>query len=77
VPAIEFRILGPLEVSRNGRLVRLGGERQHALLALLLLRANEVRGSCTARACRIAGRELTAAKWAQFLPSRRRRPVCP
>ena len=36
MPAIEFRILGPLEVSRNGRRVRLGGERQHALLALLL-----------------------------------------
>jgi DNA-binding SARP family transcriptional activator/WD40 repeat protein len=42
VPPIEFRILGPLEVSRDGRRVRLGGERQHALLALLLLRANEV-----------------------------------
>ena len=42
MPEIEFRILGPLEVSRNGRRVRLGGERQHALLALLLLRANEV-----------------------------------
>jgi DNA-binding SARP family transcriptional activator/WD40 repeat protein len=42
VPAIEFRILGPLEVSRDGRRVRLGGERQHALLALLLFRVNEV-----------------------------------
>lgn len=42
MPTIEFRILGPLEVSRNGRRVRLGGERQHALLALLLFRANEV-----------------------------------
>jgi DNA-binding SARP family transcriptional activator/WD40 repeat protein len=42
VPTIEFKILGPLEVSRNGRRVRLGGERQHALLALLLFRANEV-----------------------------------
>jgi DNA-binding SARP family transcriptional activator/WD40 repeat protein len=42
VPKIEFRILGPLEVTRAGRPIGLGGERQHALLALLLLRANEV-----------------------------------
>ena len=42
MPAIEFRVLGPLEVSRDGRPLKLGGEWQHALLALLLLRANEV-----------------------------------
>jgi DNA-binding SARP family transcriptional activator len=42
VPTIEFKILGPLEVTLDGRLLGLGGERQHALLALLLLRANEV-----------------------------------
>src|SRR5262245_25867779 len=39
---LEFRVLGPLEVWREGRPVRLGGERQRALLALLLLDANEV-----------------------------------
>jgi DNA-binding SARP family transcriptional activator len=39
---LEFRILGPLEVSENGRLVELGGRKQRALLASLLLRANEV-----------------------------------
>jgi DNA-binding SARP family transcriptional activator/WD40 repeat protein len=41
-PALEFRVLGPLEVWREGRPLRLGGERQRALLALLLLKANEV-----------------------------------
>src|SRR5947209_11522485 len=39
---LEFGILGPLEVRRNGRVVRLHGRKQRALLALLLLRANEV-----------------------------------
>ena len=38
----EFRILGPLEVSDGDRLLRLSGARQKALLALLLLHANEV-----------------------------------
>lgn len=39
---MEFRILGPLEVADDGRLLALGGTKQRALLALLLLRANEV-----------------------------------
>src|SRR5437867_2875554 len=39
---LAFRVLGPLEVVRDGGRLKLGGERQHALLALLLLRANEV-----------------------------------
>jgi predicted ATPase len=39
---IEFRVLGPLEVWRNGTAVQVGGGRQGALLALLLLSANEV-----------------------------------
>ncbi|HEY2320257.1 MAG TPA: BTAD domain-containing putative transcriptional regulator, partial [Solirubrobacteraceae bacterium] len=38
----QFRVLGPLEVSRDGATLRLGGERQRALLALLLIRANEL-----------------------------------
>ena len=38
----EFGILGPLEVSRCGRAVPLGGPRQRAVLALLLLEANRV-----------------------------------
>ena len=39
---MEFRILGPLEVRENGREVPLGGSKQRALLASLLLHANEV-----------------------------------
>jgi DNA-binding SARP family transcriptional activator/streptogramin lyase len=39
---LEFRLLGPLEVRRDGRPVPLGGGKQRTLLALLLLRANEV-----------------------------------
>src|SRR6185437_7704846 len=39
---VEFGILGPLEVRRAGRLVPLGGPRQRAVLALLLLEANRV-----------------------------------
>jgi DNA-binding SARP family transcriptional activator len=39
---IEFRILGPLEVARDGRPLPLTGHRQRALLAALLLRANQV-----------------------------------
>src|SRR6478735_2287438 len=38
----EFRILGPLEVRRSGRAVPLGGPRQRAVLAVLLLQANRV-----------------------------------
>jgi YVTN family beta-propeller protein len=38
----EFGILGPLEVSRCGSVVPLGGPRQRAVLALLLLEANRV-----------------------------------
>ena len=38
----EFGVLGPLEVSRAGRSVPLGGPRQRAVLALLLLEANRV-----------------------------------
>ncbi len=39
---MEFRILGPLEVEDDGRVAPLGGAKQRALLALLLLHANEI-----------------------------------
>ncbi len=39
---LEFRILGPLEVQADGELVSLGGQRQRALLAALLLEAGRV-----------------------------------
>jgi DNA-binding SARP family transcriptional activator len=39
----EFRILGPLEVlAPNGEALALGGQKQRAVLALLLLRANRI-----------------------------------
>ena len=39
---MEFRLLGPLEVSERGRSVALGGLKQRSLLAILLLHANEL-----------------------------------
>jgi DNA-binding SARP family transcriptional activator len=38
---MDFRILGPIEVLDDGRPLKLGGSKQRALLALLLLHANE------------------------------------
>src|SRR3954469_7133823 len=38
---LDFRLLGPLEVVENGRPVALGGPRQRALLAILLLHRGE------------------------------------
>src|SRR5215472_4411316 len=37
----EFRLLGPLEVLRDGEPLKVTGERQRALLSLLLVHANE------------------------------------
>ena len=39
---MEFRLLGPLEVAEHDRSLPLGGRKQRALLAVLLLHANEV-----------------------------------
>jgi DNA-binding SARP family transcriptional activator len=38
---MEFRILGPLEVRTNGRVVDLGGPKPRGLFALLLLHAGQ------------------------------------
>src|SRR3954471_17197327 len=38
---MDFRILGPLEVLDEGRVVALGGSRQRGLLSLLLVHANQ------------------------------------
>ena len=38
---MDFRLLGPLEVTERGRSVALGGPKQRSVLALLLLHANE------------------------------------
>ena len=40
--AVEFRLLGPLEAAAAGEALPLGGPKQRALLALLLIHANEV-----------------------------------
>jgi len=42
IHGIEFRVLGPLEVVRGGESLALGGVKQRAVLAVLLLRAGEV-----------------------------------
>jgi WD40 repeat protein/DNA-binding SARP family transcriptional activator len=42
VVRIDFRILGPLEVAVDGEVMRLGGPKQRAVLAILLLHANRV-----------------------------------
>jgi DNA-binding SARP family transcriptional activator len=39
--SLEFRILGPLEVSRDGKPISIAAPRRRTLLGLLLLRANE------------------------------------
>jgi eukaryotic-like serine/threonine-protein kinase len=39
---MQFRILGPLEVVADGEVVDLGGQRQRAVLAVLLLHANKL-----------------------------------
>jgi WD40 repeat protein/DNA-binding SARP family transcriptional activator len=39
--SVQFRILGPLSAFRDGETLSLGGERQRALLAVLLVHANE------------------------------------
>jgi DNA-binding SARP family transcriptional activator len=50
---MDFRILGPIEAWTEGRPLPLGGERQRALLAYLLLHANEV----------VAGERLLDELW--------------
>ena len=40
--ALDFRVLGPLQVAANGSFLPLGGVKQRAVLAVLLLHANEV-----------------------------------
>ncbi len=53
---MEFRILGPLEVSDGGVELALGGPRPRALLALLLLHPNEV----------VAADRLVDELWGEF-----------
>jgi len=42
--SMKFRVLGPLEVTRGDQTLALGGAKQRALLAILLIEANHVVG---------------------------------
>src|SRR3954468_4092912 len=55
-----FRILGPLEVERDGREVASGGRQQRQLLALLLIHANQ----------RVSTDRLVEELWGEPPPAR-------
>src|SRR5215208_7273273 len=56
---MEFRILGPLEVTDDDRPLDLGGTKQRSLFAMLLLNANEV----------VSTDRLIAELWGEAPPS--------
>jgi DNA-binding SARP family transcriptional activator len=56
---VEFRILGPLEVWHDGTPLRVTGDRQRALLAILLLYAGEV----------VSADQLMDDLWGDALPA--------
>jgi DNA-binding SARP family transcriptional activator/tetratricopeptide (TPR) repeat protein len=58
----EFRLLGPLEVRRDGRVIPIRAGKHRALLACLLLRANRV----------VPVAELVEALWGDAPPARTR-----
>jgi DNA-binding SARP family transcriptional activator/class 3 adenylate cyclase/WD40 repeat protein len=55
---MDYRVLGPLEVSDGDRPIALGGEKQRALLAVLLLHAGEV----------VSAERLIDALWGERTP---------
>ena len=55
---LEFRILGPLEVSADGRSVPLGGVKPRAVLAVLALHANQP----------VSAERLAVAVWGEEVP---------
>src|SRR4051812_32191930 len=75
---MEFRILGPVEVADGERLLALGGLKQRLLLAVLLLRGNEVVSPDQLRAALWGERPpATAAKSIQVYVSRLRKELGP
>jgi eukaryotic-like serine/threonine-protein kinase len=56
---MDFRILGPLEVLDDGRVITIGGPKQRAVLALLLLNANET----------LSGDRLIDELWGERVPA--------
>src|SRR5205085_12304631 len=59
VEQLDFRVLGPLEVCAGNQVLALGGLQQRALLALLVLRANEL----------VPTDELVDALWGESPPA--------
>ena len=57
--AVEFRILGPLEVRTDNGAVTLGGPKPRAVLAVLLLHANRA----------VSGEQLALALWGEEAPA--------
>jgi DNA-binding SARP family transcriptional activator len=75
---VEFRILGPLEVDGAAGPIDLSGGKQRALLAILLLHANEVVGATRLiEALWSEGAPADAAKALQIHVSRLRRALAP
>ena len=73
---MDFRILGPLEVHDDGRPLELGGARQRALLAILLLQRGHVVTADRLIEDLYGGRPpATAAKSVQAHVSRLRRAL--
>jgi DNA-binding SARP family transcriptional activator/tetratricopeptide (TPR) repeat protein len=62
---VEFRILGPLEVLADGRQIDVGGAKQRALLAILLLHPNEV----------VSTERLIDALWEEEVPDTARKAL--
>jgi peptide/nickel transport system substrate-binding protein len=63
--AVEFRILGPLEVQDGGRRVQVGAGKQRAVLAILLLHANDV----------VSADRLVDELWGEATPETARKAV--
>src|SRR4051794_38136286 len=57
---MEFRVLGPLEVAGENGVLALGGVKPRAVLAVLLLHANEP----------VSAERLALALWGEDAPSR-------
>jgi DNA-binding SARP family transcriptional activator len=62
---VDFRILGPLGVSRDGRPLDLGGHRLKVLVCLLLLHANEV----------VSAERIIDALWGEAPPATARKAL--
>src|SRR5215217_3750723 len=56
---MEFQVLGPLEVRRDGRAVAVPGGKPRAVLALLVLHANEA----------VSAERLAVALWGEDAPA--------